>query len=239
MKNWYVYKITFEDDKFYIGYRGSKKSPEQDFLISYFSSSKEVKKKIQEGIKYVGKILNIYNTKETAYNSEQDLIFAEISNPNILNKFCYKNRKGWGLLTESGKQTISQSTKERWTDPVFKEKMVAIHKARWTDDMRNKQSGRMIGQKRPEHSKIMTGRKNPKISEATKGVPKPVGFGIKISEATKGVPKSEIHKQHLRVPKSKTICRISDRKEMSPANFANWIKRFNPSLGEEISSILP
>ena len=107
MKTWYVYKITFSDNKFYIGYRGSVLSPDSDFLIKYFSSSKEVKNKIKNGDTFVGEIISIYTDKETAYNAEQDLIFKERSDYNLLNKFCYKDRKGYGILTESAKQKIS------------------------------------------------------------------------------------------------------------------------------------
>jgi hypothetical protein len=199
MKNWYVYKITFEDNKFYIGYRGSKKLPEQDFLISYFSSSKEVKKKIQQNVNYIGEILSIYEDKEIAYNAEQDLIFTEISNPNILNKFCYKNRKGWGLLTESGKQSISDTNKKRWADIAYKEKMIKIHKDRWTDEMRQNQTERLTGKKRPDHSIMMTGRKNPKASIALRGKPKPKGHGANVSAATTGVSKSENHRKNLSI----------------------------------------
>jgi hypothetical protein len=197
MKHWYVYKIIFEDNKFYIGYRGTVKLPEQDFLITYFSSSKEVKNKIEQGILYSGQILSIYKDKEIAYNSEQELIFTEITNPNILNKFCYKDRKGWGLLTEAGKQSISDTNKKRWADPVYKEKMIATHKARWTDTLKEKQSVRLTGKSRPEHSKTMTGRKNPGASIALKGKAKPEGHGANVSAATKGIPKSKEHRLNM------------------------------------------
>lgn len=163
----------------------------------------------------------INSTKWANLRNENGLDGAPIGNPG--------HRFTKGELTR-----MSDISTERWADPLYKEKMVAIHRARWTNELKEKQSIRLTGKLRPEHSKIMTGRTNTKISEALKGKPKPEGHGAKVSAATKGVPKSEIHKQHLRVPKAKTICRISDRKEMSPANFANWIKRFNHSHEGEI-----
>jgi hypothetical protein len=37
-------------------------------------------------------------------------------------------------------------------------------------------------------------------------------------------PKSEEHKNKLRVPKLKTVCRLCDKKEMAIGNFMNWYK---------------
>ena len=194
MKYWYTYKITFADGKFYIGYRGSIKLPSEDFLIKYFSSSKQVKNKIQNGDLFAGAILKEYTDKATAYTDEQDMIFIEINNPNILNKFCYKDRKGWGLLTESGKQSISKTNKERWADPLYKDKMIATHKARWTDELKDRQSKRLTGKSRPEHSKMMSGRTG---HHNGLGVKKKDGHGANVSAALTGVPKSEEHKQNL------------------------------------------
>lgn len=203
MKHWYTYKITFNDGKFYIGYRGSVKMPADDFLIKYFSSSKEVKNKIQNSELFSGVILKEYADKETAYIDEQDMIFIEINNPNILNKFCYKDRKGYGLLTASAKKKIAESSKQRWNDPEYRSKIIESQKNRWTDELKERQVARLTGKKRPEHSIKMSGRKNPKISDATKGVSKPEGFGAKISAATKGVPKSEEHRRNMSISAQK------------------------------------
>lgn len=219
-KHWYTYLIEFADGKFYIGYRGSTKLPDQDFLIRYFSSSKEVKLRIKSGQHHSGKILCIFNNKVDAYNYEQDLIFKEISNPNILNKVCYKGRKGFGILTEHGREEISKKSKERWDDPNFKSMMVEKHKDRWTDKMKADQSERLKGKKRPEHSKAMMGRPG---HTKCKGVKKYDGFGNKVSKSTKGVPKSEKHKLALSGPKPR-VCRLTDRKEMSVNYFTRWLK---------------
>ena len=227
MKHWYVYKIVFSDNKFYIGYRGSKQLPEEDFLIKYFSSSKEVKRKIEHRTSYVGMILEVHPDKECAYNKEQELIYEEIDNPDILNKFCYKDRKGWGLLTESGKQSISLSSKKRWEDPEYRTRLAETHRNRWTDELRERQSTRLTGKLRPDHSVKMSGRKNPKLSAATKGVPKPVDFGKKISDALSGVPKSEDHRKKLCGAKPR-ICRLTDRKELSVNHYTRWLLSLLP-----------
>lgn len=241
MKNWYVYKIEFEDNKFYIGYRGSNRSPDQDFLISYFSSSKVVKERIKQGIKYKGKILNIYDTKDIAYENEQDLIFQYILDPNILNKFCYKNRKGFGLLTEYAKEQISISSKRRWADQEYRDRIILSQKDSWTDERKEAQVKRLkedfwTDERKESHSNKLKGHAG---SRKCKGVKKKEGFGSKISAALTGKSKSEEHKQKLRKPKPKLVCRIFDQKEMTLSNFANWVKRFSLSLEEENGLILP
>lgn len=232
MKHWYTYKITFVDDTFYIGYRGTVKLPEEDFLVLYFSSSKIVKQKIWDGCEYNGVILQTYDNQSDAYTSEQNLIFEEISNPKILNRFCYKDRKGFGLLTESARIEIARSSKERWADPLYKERLIKTHKSRWTDELKERQVLRLTGKKRPEHSAALTGRKNPAATITFKGKSRPDGFGAKVSAATKGVPKSEQHRKNLSGPKPR-ICRLTDRKEMSVNHFTRWII----SLAKENHSI--
>lgn len=227
MKHWYVYKIVFSDNKFYIGYRGSRQLPEEDFLIRYFSSSKEVKRKIEHGISYVGEILEIHTDKEYTYNREQDLIYEEINNPDILNKFCYKDRKGWGLLTEGGRQSISLSSKKRWEDVEYRARVIESHQNRWTDELRERQSTRLTGKLRPDHSAKMAGRKNPGVSAASKGVPKPEGFGQKISDALSGVPKTVEHRKKLCGAKPR-ICRLTDRKELSVNHYTRWLLSLLP-----------
>lgn len=212
-KTWYIYKIEFSTEEFYIGYRGTTKLPDNDFLISYFSSSKEVKKRIKNNITYQGIILKIFDDKISAYNAEQDLIFLEINNPKLLNKFCYKNRKGYGILTEFGKQKISKSTKARWQDPLYKEKLSKSHKERWEDGvLKERQSKRLTGKKRPEHSKIMKGHPG---HTKCKGIPKEKGFGAKVSASSKGIPKSEIHKQNLSLSAQNRT--LEHRKKISDA----------------------
>lgn len=40
------------------------------------------------------------------------------------------------------------------------------------------------------------------------------------------VPKSEQHKEKLRKPKPKVVCRIFDKREMAIGNFMNWNKKY-------------
>ena len=84
-KQWYVYKITFSDSTFYIGYRGTSSIIEDDFLIKYFSSSKTVKQRIKSSETYSGEILHIFDNQEDAYDKEQEIIFELFENPLIIN----------------------------------------------------------------------------------------------------------------------------------------------------------
>jgi hypothetical protein len=225
MKTWYVYKITFDDHHFYYGYRSTKLLPCEDFLIKYFSSSKIVKEKIKE-CAYHGSILKTFDNQIDAYNYEQNLIFDELSNPYMLNIRCYKERQGFGILSKMAKQKISETSKQRWSCPEYKERLSAIHKERWDSNDQRKidQINRLKGKERPEHSKTMSGRTLSEEQKQKLRKPKHPGHGARVSAALTGVPKTEDHKQKLRKPKPLVVCRISDRREMALGNFMNWNK---------------
>lgn len=207
MKKWYVYKILFEDSSYYIGYRSCKSSPENDFLITYFSSSKEVKSKISNNIKYSGKILFISECQKESYLKEQQLIFESLSDKFCLNKKCFLNSK-FGIITENMKQKISIKIKERWKDPEYKEKLSNKQAASWTETRKNNHSIFLkeifwTDQRKKDHGKKVLG--NPG-SAKIKGMPKPFGFGEKISKATKGKSKSLEHKKSLsEAAKNRTV----------------------------------
>jgi hypothetical protein len=67
----YVYKLTinnpFDERKFYIGCRSCKCNPRDDV---YFSSSKEIKKLIEDNFIFHKEILNIFDTREEAISYE-------------------------------------------------------------------------------------------------------------------------------------------------------------------------
>ena len=220
-KLYYIYKITFPDLSYYIGYRGSCQEASDDFLVKYFSSSKVVQKKITES-EYSGEILRSALDQKTAYGLEQELIHANIDDPLCLNKVCYYGREGFGLLTASAKEKIRLATLNRWQDETFKAKMVQTHKERWTDDRKAAQSIRLTGVKRPEHSAKMLGRPG---NMKCKGVKKHEGFGALVSASSLGKPKSATHKEKLRVPKRKVVSRIMDKREMGMGNFMNWCRQ--------------
>lgn len=115
---------------------------------------------------------------------------------------------------------ISTASKNRWLDPSYKQSMVEIHKSRWTEEMKNEQSKRLTGKKRPGHSATM---KSKKIPEGFKCIDKTEQHKINISNSLKGKPKTEEHKKNLSKPKTR-ICRIHDRKETTVNAYSRWLK---------------
>ena len=137
MQNWYVYKILFDDGTFYIGYRGTKNQIQNDFLVKYFSSSKIVKQKILDGHKFFGEIIDIFKNQEDAYLFEQNEIKNNFTDNNILNKACYFGKSGFGILNEQAKLKRSNTIKELWKNPEFREKMINSQRNSFTEDRRN------------------------------------------------------------------------------------------------------
>lgn len=88
----YVYKITnIETDEFYIGYRSAnvrfKRTPIEDLLIHYFTSSKTMKFKIKANPdKFKGEILFSFDDTDIVYWYEQVSIKQQISNSLCMNK---------------------------------------------------------------------------------------------------------------------------------------------------------
>jgi hypothetical protein len=197
-KNWYVYKLTFSDSSFYVGYRGTTMLVEHDFLVKYFSSSKVVKAKILNGESYYGEIISKFDCKEAAYYFEQQTINDNFSNSAILNKACYFGRTGFGILSDTAKQRISETTSARWKDPTYRETTIQSQKQAWTDKRKLAQSSRLAGVKRPAHSVLM---KTKSLSENFKCIEKTESHKLNISAALLGKPKSEAHKAAMRKPK--------------------------------------
>lgn len=223
MKNWYVYKILFEDDSFYIGYRGCSSVPENDFLKKYFSSSKIVKEKIKAGVRYEGIIIKEFFDKKEAYTYEQALIRENFNSEKILNRCCYYGREGFGILSETAINKISESSKRSWASEEFRNRMINIHKKRWDDpnlNLREKQAKRLseefwTEERRKDHSDKLKGRPGSKV---LKGVAQTEEHKKAVSEALTGRKLSTEHKRKLSEPKPR-VCRLSDRKEMSVNHF--------------------
>lgn len=224
MKLFYVYQITFEDNSYYIGYRGSCQAPLQDILIKYFTSSKVVKEKLKVCDHSVTILLENLSQSE-GYYKEQELISHSINDPLCLNQRCFYDRKGFGVLAESAKEKMRISVKERWKDPEYKKRLSEVHKNRWTEEQKEKQRRRLTGVKRPEHSEKLKGRKG---KGGGKGVKKKDGHGQNVSKALTGKSKSDAHKQNLSGPKVR-VCRLHDRREMSVNHFSRWLKKITHS----------
>ena len=225
MKAWYVYKITFGDGAFYIGYRGTRKPALNDLLVKYFTSSKLVKQRIIDGDMPVGEILATFTDQQTASEYEQQMIYELFDDHNILNQSCYFGRSGFGLLNDDARKKISNRSKELWSDPTYRDKMVEKRKSSWTDERKLEQSNRLTGVKRPQHSDFMKSQPvNQAFVEYSKGE-RSDEHKQAISAALSGKPKSEEHKQNLKKPKPLTVCRICDKRLMAMGNFMNWCKQ--------------
>lgn len=205
MKKFYVYRLVFEDGRFYIGYRGSKLEPESDLLVKYNTSSKIVKSLLEIATPCNYEILFRGLDKETAYEKEQEIIKEYINEEKCLNQVCYYGRDGFGIMSEDAKKKMSKKIKERWDDPEYKKKMSEIHKKRWAENpnLKEEQVKRLSGKKRPEHSKKMTGRKFDEDVKEKMRKPKCEGHGENVSKALKGKPKSEDHKKSLGISRQK------------------------------------
>lgn len=203
--NSYVYKITFISGLYYIGSRKcNKRLPQDDFLVKYFSSSKEVKNRINNNEKYTGEILSLFNDYEEAYLFEQQLIYSHINDEKCINKKCYHNRKGFGIISASAKEKIGKKSKENWTNQEFKQNIINSQKESWTIERKQKHQKwlnevRWTKEKKIQHSELMKGHKG---SKKLKGIKKPKEFGKKISSALKGKQKSKEHRRNL----SKSKC---------------------------------
>jgi hypothetical protein len=103
--------------------------------------------------------------------------------------------------TEDTKRRFSETSKNRWNDPEFREKMSVKHKENWSREegliRKQEQSQRLSGKLRPDHSERMKGRKHTEEQKQKMRKPKPPGHGANVSAATKGVPKSDSHKKSL------------------------------------------
>lgn len=235
MKIWYVYKITFATGRFYIGYRGTTRAIEQDLLVKYFSSSKLVKRLLEQGTACVGEVLATFDQQREAYEFEQQSIFDQFDNPLILNQSCYFGREGFGILSEASRAKISQRSKQLWEDPAYRACMVEKRKTAWTDERKNHQSDRLTGQRRPHHSAIMKSRPvNQSFAEHARSK-RTVEHKQSISRALTGRRKTDEHIQKLRKPKPRTVCRIYDKRLMTLGNFMVWYNRqVSPPCGNEI-----
>lgn len=204
-KLWYVYKIIFDDDSFYIGYRGTKKTINKDFLVKYFTSSPIVRKKLKDGVSYTHQILFESFNKIDAYNEEQRLIHENFFDIHILNKMSFYNKNGCGGdLKPEVRKKMSQKCKERWLEEDFRKKMSQKGKEAWKDEDRKKQHSEYLKERwktdedyRNSVIKANTGRK---LSEEHKKklCVKSKEHCNKISKALKGKKKSKEHIEHLK-----------------------------------------
>ena len=127
----YVYKITFiNTGEYYIGYRYAnirlERTPEEDLLIYYFTSSKHVKQMIKEhGINNIkSEIITKNSDLEIIFRAEQQLIETNWNNPLLLNKqyvrgkdnvSMFKKTRSGHKLTEKTKLKMIESRRRNGT----------------------------------------------------------------------------------------------------------------------------
>lgn len=150
----YVYQLTFKPTgQFYIGYRGSKTAVTDDLLVTYFTSSKVVKRLIQShGIDSFDKmILAEFASGIEAYNYEQALLKKNNVEGNelMLNKRltscaldCFQKH------TAKSKKRMSQSRKKLWQDDSYRGKVSESVRHSW------KKPGRSDSLKTTEFRKL-------------------------------------------------------------------------------------
>lgn len=112
-------------------------------------------------------------------------------------------------FTEEQKSKLSQASKQKWSNPEYKEKLRQKQRDGWTEQRKEEQIKRLTGQKKPEHSAKMKGRSldtnhpffNKRKTEEHKE---------NISKALKGKPKS---KKHIENQKNALRNRSPERRE--------------------------
>jgi len=133
------------------------------------------------------------------------------------------------VFTDDEIKKLSQISKERWRDSQYRDKLSATHKRRWLNnpELRIKQSNRLKGVPRPEHSLHMTGRK---LSEETKlklRKPKVEGHGAKVSAAMKGKSKSVSHIKNLALKRQYNKDILVDHLGCSYEVHSDFLKKYN------------
>lgn len=100
-------------------------------------------------------------------------------------------------FTQEQLQKISQTSKQRWEDPEQRKTLVESQVNSWTKERKQKQSHRLSGIKRPDHSEKMKGRELPE-NHPFFNKTKTDEHKQNISKALLNKQKSEEHKQKLK-----------------------------------------
>ena len=159
----YVYYIEhIPSGKFYYGSRykhiNMNRHPEEDFLIHYFTSSKELKQLIKtNGVEsFHGKIISTNTNHKVCYRYEQDLIKENKDNPLCLNKRFFDYEKSNTIFCNFGRtlstkgQSKSEEKKANMRKPKSNQHRANISKAQ-------QKNGGNGPTKHKEESKIKNG----------------------------------------------------------------------------------
>lgn len=192
----YVYQlICIETGQTYIGSRSSNVVPESD---AYWSSSDVVKKMISEGYTFTKKILQTYPTRTDAV--EQEILLHNIYDVGRNSEFLNQVKQTSSGFDTTGRKFPGKGVGRKDTKQARTNKSAAAGKhlkgKSLSNDHKKKIAGSMKG-------------KSP-AAKTQEGIKKLRQLGIGRVPGNKG-------KQKL-----KTICRLSDRKEMDLGNFLRW-----------------
>lgn len=113
-----------------------------------------------------------------------------------------KGHKSYIEWNEKRRQTVSKRSKEKWADPLYKEKLRQAQKDRWQ---------KYLDSQLPARQKELLAQREYKRRRA-QGLPalhqKPEGFGARVSASTKGRPKSDAHKKALSEARKGTFVKL-------------------------------
>lgn len=222
----YVYICTHKTTgKFYIGYREKNNLPSNIDLPTYKTSSKIVKPDFEN---YDWLIIAEFYNGDDAYDFEQHQIFANWSNPLLINKQYrlptgkkqFKSGNKGKLLTEETKRKLSIAHTGKKRRPLTTEQKAAMRIAQLnrkpksdaeklsiSNKISKSNTGRTLGPQSAAHiAKLVQSRTGRAITDEHKNKLSIAGTGRIVSDETKsklstsliGKPKSEEHKLNLK-----------------------------------------
>lgn len=198
----YTYLITNKiTNEYYYGYRcrniALKRTPEEDFWIHYFTSSKRVKTLIEKYSKdsFDACILLKDENYEKCYFHEQELILQNIKDPLCLNTYCRQN----GTWSFAGRSHLP-STKAAISNIMAgrtghnKGKPSPRRGKKSSLETREKISKSLSGKNNPNYGKKPSAKTKEKMSMARRGKDNPM-FGK--APPNKGVTMSQEQKDKI------------------------------------------
>ena len=200
----YTYLLKFKpENKFYYGVRFKnirlKRHPEDDFMISYTTSSEQINNLIKEhGLdSFEWEIRKTFDTPEKAIAWETKVL-TRVKVLKRQNLWFNANVAGYKITTPQGRQRISERHAGVSKTEEHKEKLrlsnIGKNKGRiQTEEHRRKNSKANSGKNNPRYGVNVSAETCKRISEAKKGKP----------AKNKGVPMTQEQKDAIKATKEK------------------------------------
>lgn len=157
----YTYLIGWSElDRYYYGVRFSEKSNPKELWVSYFTSSKYVKKLAEDhGQPDIIQIRKVFETKEKAIEWETKVLrkINVIEDERWINKT--DNRAIDPICANHG---WSETSRRKASKTHTGMKRSESHKKSISDSLKGRHCNWLIGKKKPNHSKKMKGENNPR-----------------------------------------------------------------------------